>query len=121
MVFARKADDDLASLVKQLDKVIADNADKKLSAFINLLGDDRDALEADAKKFAADHGIKNIPIVVPVEFENGPADFGINPEAETTVTLYTGLSVKASHAFGASQLNAENVKAVMDDVPKILP
>ena len=120
MVFARKADDNLASLVKQLDQLIADNADKKLSAFVNLLGDDREALEADAKKFAADHGIENIPFVVPVEFENGPADFGINPDAETTVTIYTGLKVKASHALGAGKLDADAVKAVLADVPEIL-
>jgi hypothetical protein len=120
MIFARKADDHLASLVKQLDKAVADNQGKRLSAFVNLLGDDREALEADAAKFASENKIENIPIVVPVEFENGPANFGINPEAETTVMLYVGITVKANHALAADGLDKEAAKAILEDLPKIL-
>src|SRR4029079_9757927 len=38
MVFARKADKNLAQLVKELDKVVAKNEDQKLGAFVALLG-----------------------------------------------------------------------------------
>ena len=86
MIFARKSDAALASLVKQLDALVEKHADKKLSAFVNFVGDDRDALEAEAKQFAADHKIANLPIVVPIEFTNGPENFGIHPDAEVTVT-----------------------------------
>ena len=40
MVFARKADKSLATLVKELDKHVAKNSDQKLSSFVNLLGKD---------------------------------------------------------------------------------
>jgi hypothetical protein len=120
MIFARKADDHLASLVKQLDKAIAKNKSKKLAAFVNLLGDDRESLEADAKKFAGENKIENVPIVVPVEFENGPANYGVNPEAETTVLVYVGLVVKANHALPAGGLDEEATKAILGDLPKIL-
>jgi hypothetical protein len=53
MVFARKADKSLASLVKALDKHVAANADQKLSSFVNLIGAEPDALKATAKEFAA--------------------------------------------------------------------
>ena len=120
MIFARKSDAALASLVKQVDTLVAEHADEKLSAFVNLIGEDRDALEADAKEFAAKNKVANIPVVVPVEFENGPDNFGINPKAEVTVMLYKGLKVQANHAFGPGQLKKKNVSDVLADVPKLL-
>lgn len=120
MIFARKSDAALAGLVKQLDAAVADNADKKLQAFVNLMGEDREALESDAAAFAADNEISQVPIVVPVEHENGPANFGINPEAEVSVMLYVGLKVKANHAFAADELNEEAVEAILADLSKIL-
>ncbi len=120
MIFARKSDAALASLVKQLDTLVAEHADVKLSAFVNLIGEDRDALEADAKQVAAKHKIKSIPVVVPVEFENGPDNFGINPKADLTVMLYKGLKVQANHAYGPDQFKSKTAKEVLDDVPKLL-
>src|SRR3972149_3857777 len=43
MVFASKADNSLAALVKELDKHVAKNSDQKLSSFVNLLGKNPDA------------------------------------------------------------------------------
>lgn len=120
MIFARKSDAALASLVKQLDTLVAEHADEQLSAFVNLIGEDRDALEADAKEFAAKHKIKSIPVVVPVEFENGPDNFGINPKADLTVMLYKGLKVQANHAYGPDQFKSKTASEVLDDVPKLL-
>ncbi|HEV3003361.1 MAG TPA: hypothetical protein VGX78_02825 [Pirellulales bacterium] len=120
MIFARKSDAALASLVKQVDELLAKHSDKKLSSFVNLLGEDRDALESDAKKFASEHKIAGVPIVVPVETENGPANFGINEKAEVTVILYSGMKVKANHAFAPGKLDKKGVAAVVADVPKLL-
>lgn len=119
MVFARKSDANLASLVKKLDKLVADNKDKKLRAFVNLIGENRDTLEDSAKEFARENKVANIPIVVPVEFENGPENFGISPDAEVTIMLYKQLSVVKNHAFGEDELK-DGIEAVLDDVPKIL-
>ena len=83
----------MTSLVKQLDEVLPQHADKKLSTFVNLLGADREALESQAKALAESNHLKHVPVVVPVEFEDGPKDFGINPKAELTATLYVGRKV----------------------------
>jgi hypothetical protein len=120
MIFARKSDAALASLVKRVDKLVAEHADKKLSAFVNLLGEDRETLETDAKSFAEKHEIEKLPIVVPVEFINGPDNFGIHPEAEETVMLYVGRKVKANHVFAAGALDKTGVAAVIADVPELL-
>jgi hypothetical protein len=120
MIFARKSDAALASLVKQIDKAVAEHADKKLKSFVNLLGEDREALEASAKEFSADNEVEHVAITVPVEFENGPADFGIVPEAEVTVMLYRGLKVEANHAFGEGELDDKGIEAILADLPKIV-
>ena len=117
MVFARKSDDALASLVKQLDKLLETHKDAKLKAFVNLLGEDREALEAEAKKLAADNEVKQVAIVVPVEFESGPANFGIHPDAETTIMLYSGRNVKFNYALEKGKLE-KAAKDKFEDLEK---
>ena len=120
MVFARKPDAALTSLVKQLDEAQTKHADKKLSSFVNLLGEDRETLEGQAKQVAEKTNAQTVPIVVPVEFEDGPKDFGINPKAEVTVMLYSKLKVVANHAFAPGEFNEKAVEKVVADISKIV-
>jgi hypothetical protein len=77
-------------------------------------------LETQAKQLSEKTSPKNVPIVVPVEFEDGPKDFGINPKAEVTVMLYKGLKVVANHAFAPGQFNQQAAEKVLADVSKIV-
>ena len=120
MIFARKSDAALTSLVKQLDEVLPKHADKKLSTFVMLLGADREALEEQAKELAEKNNLQNVPITVPVEFEDGPKDFGVSPQAQVTATLYVGRKVIASHAYGPGKFDQKAVDAILADVPKIV-
>ena len=108
----------MASLVKQLDRLVGDNSDQQFKAFVNLLGDDREELEEAATSFATKSGMKNVPIVVPVEFENGPRNYGVNPKAGITVLIYKRAAVQVNHAY--DKLDEEAIKAILADVPKIL-
>jgi hypothetical protein len=120
MVFARKADKSLASLVKELDKQVSQNADQKLSSFVNLIGADPTELKAKAKEFAAKNQVENVALVVPHENENGPAEFNISPAAEFTVTIYRNGKVVASHAVGPGGLDAKEIKSIVEDTGLIL-
>ena|SRR5215469_1747562 len=120
MIFSKKSDAALASLVKQLDGLIEEHKDAKLKAFVNLLGDDRDKLEKQAAKLVDDQKIKNIPVVVPVEYEDGPANYGLNPDAGLTVLFYRRMEVKTSRAFGASEFTKDQVSKLLEDVSKIV-
>jgi hypothetical protein len=120
MIFSRGSAEPVAALARQLDKSVTENSDKKLAAFVNLLGDDREKLEADAKQLGAKARLANVPVVVPVEFENGPDNYGINPKAEVTVILAQGGTVKATHAFAQGEFNQKAAAAVVADLPKIL-
>ena len=74
--------------------------------------------EEQAKQLAAKTHAKNVPFVVPNEFENGPDNYGINAKADVTITLASDLGVKASHAFAKS--DDVNVDQVLSDLQKIL-
>ena len=111
MVFAKKNDDNLASLAKKLDAALAGNKD--LRAVIHLLGEDRDELMDTAKKFKTE----NIPVSVPVENETGPANWGINPEADLTVFTYRGKKIHSSHGY--KEVGAEDIAKIMKSVAEV--
>jgi hypothetical protein len=120
MVFARKADSNLAMLLKELDKKVAANSDKKLSSFVNLLGKDADALKAEGKELASKNKLENVAVVVPEENENGPEDYKISPDADVTVLIYRNNKVAANHAVSAGKLDQKEVARILDDTKKIL-
>lgn len=117
MVFTRSTDEKVVKLVKELDKAVAANTGKQLKAFVNVMGENKDGLNDEATKFAKTAAVKNVPVVVPNEFENGPADYGINPKVDVTIIMASGGKVQASHAFAADKVNAE---AVIADIAKLV-
>jgi hypothetical protein len=118
IVFTRAADGKVAELVAKLDQAVAQNADAKLRVFVNVLGEDKADATDHAKKLASETKAKNIPFVVPNEFENGPDNYGINAKAAITVTMASELGVKASHAAGSA--NELDIASVLSDLKKIL-
>jgi hypothetical protein len=50
----------------------------------------------------------------------GPENYKISKDAETTVLLWNGLTVKANHAFAKGQFKKESTVAVLKDLDKIL-
>jgi hypothetical protein len=117
-VFAKETGDALTSLVKQLDKVVADNADSKAAAFVNIIGEDQEKLEETAKQLGKP--LENVAVVVPIEFEVGPKDYGVNPEAGVTVLVYRGGKVAANHAIAPGKLDDKAIKAIVEDAQKTL-
>jgi len=120
MVFTRKIDDGLASLVKKLDAVVAENEEKKMFAFVNFVGEDAEALQKAAAEFGEKHEISNIALVVPKDHANGPKHYGIAAKTALVVALYSGKQVKALHALAEDQLSKKLIAAIVADTAKIL-
>jgi len=118
-VFARSLTDNLASLVKQIDEQVGENASKKMKGFIVLLTDDPDKAEGEVKAFAKKHGIKNVPLTI-FDGTAGPSNYNIAKDAEVTVNMWRGLKSKANHAFAKGQLNKDEIAKVVADTSKIL-
>jgi hypothetical protein len=118
-IFTRTLSDDLASLVKTIDKQVADNKDKDMKAFVVLLTDDPDAGETKLKAFAEKHGIKHVPLTI-YDGVAGPPSYKVAKEAELTVLLWRGQKVKVNHAFKKGEFKADHVKTIGKDTAKIL-
>lgn len=120
MVFARKADDNLAKLVGKLDQQVGQHADQKLGSFVNLIGKDAAALKKSAKEFADKNKVENVALVVPQDHENGPSSYRVSPDAEVTVIIYNKGKVAANHSFAPGKLDAKGIEAIVADTAKML-
>jgi len=120
LIFAHKTDSALADLVKQVDGVVAKNADKKMGSFVSLLGDKPNDLKAEATKFIAASGVEHVAVVVPEEQPNGPKDYNLDSSADVTVLIYRQGTVVANHALPAGGLTAAAIKSIVADTSKIL-
>ena len=118
MVFTRSSDEKVVKLVKQLDKAIDKFEDQQLRAFVNMLGDSKDAATDEVKKLAAASKAKNVPFVVPNEYENGPENYGLNAKAEVTIIVANKGKVLATLAVS----DADDLKpqAVMGKLKQLL-
>ncbi len=115
-IFAKNTSDQLASLAKQIDKVVAQNKDKKLSAVINLIGEPTDAYLEKAKKFAHENGLKHVVIAV-----TGDADkFNVSDDAEVTVMHYKRKKVKFNYAVDKDGFNKEAIDKIVRGIETIL-
>ena len=87
MVFARNTGGKLGELVKGLDAAVAKNEDAQLRSFVTLIGGDVKGLTQTGEKMSAELGLKNVPVVVAEDSENGPSNYKLDPKAEITVVV----------------------------------
>ena len=80
---------------------------------------DPDADEPKLEALAKKHNIKAVPLTM-FDGVAGPAKYKISKDAETTVLLWKGLSVKANHAFAKGKFNKDSTAAVLKELDKIL-
>jgi hypothetical protein len=118
MVFTRYSDDKLVGLVKQLDAAVSRSSDSQLRAFVNVMADTKPAAESTAKALTSQN-LANVPVVIPVDYQNGPGNYSLNPQAQVTVIIANAGKVEASHTF-ESGLSCEScIESIMTDVTKL--
>ena len=115
-VFARKTSEPLASLVKQIDKKIGENG--KLKSFVVLTPKKSESPAEDLKKLATTAGIKHVPLTIG-ESPDGPPDYEVARDADVTVLMWKGQTVRVNHAFKGA-LTDKDISAVLADIPKLL-
>lgn len=119
-VFAREVDEELVTLVKELNQIVAKNADKQMGSFVNLLGEDQQTLAKEAKKLAKVAEAENVAVVVPKDHKNGPDHLKLNKDAEVTVLIYKDGIIEKNLAFAKDAMCGECVKQVLKDSEVIL-
>jgi hypothetical protein len=120
MIYARKLDDNLASLVKEFETLVDKNEDKKFAVLVAAIGGDVEELKTSAAEFASNHNISKAIVVVPSEQPDGPKKYGISADAATCVFLYTGKKVKAAHILPKDALKADRIATIVADADTIL-
>ena len=118
MIFARESSDSLTSLVKKLDKLVADNKAKKMGSFVVFCSDD-DALEKKLKELIKKDSIANV--VLSIDNPAGPEKYNVAKDADITVVLYVEGTCKANWAFKKGEFKEKNIDTVVDGLSKILP
>jgi len=120
MIFTRKLDDTLASLVKKVNDTVEQNKAKRMAAFVVLLGDDAKSKADDLKALAETEKL-SIPLTIAVEQPNGPEAYKISPEADQTILLYNRLSsVKDNVALKPGELTPAKINEILKKTSEIL-
>lgn len=118
-IFARDVDDNLASLVKQVDVKVGENTDKQMKAFVVLLTENPDKDAAKLEKLAKDQGIKNVPLTV-FDGQAGPPEYKIAKDAQVDVMMWVGSKVKVNEAYAKDGLKKEQVEGLVKKTSEIL-
>lgn len=115
-IFARQINGPLISLIKQVNKKLADNDDVK--GFVVILTEDSDATKKELKKVAKDHGIEHLPLTL-IEGAAGPKNYKIAKDAEVTVMMWRRQKVVANHTYGKGELNEKAIEKIASEIPSV--
>lgn len=118
MVFARDAaSPTTAKLIKALDKATVTNSKAEMGSFVVFLNDEK-GLEENLKNMAKKEELKKL--VLSIDNPSGPKGYKVAENADVTVVLYVGRTVKANYAFKKGELKDGDIEKVVADVSKIV-
>lgn len=118
-IFTHNVDENIESLVAQIDKQVGDHEKEKMAAFVVVLSDKPKSEAGKLKDVAKKSDLKHTPLTT---FENaeGPAKYKLSKDAETTVMMWVDGTVKVNHAFAKGQLDKKAVESLLGETSKIL-
>jgi hypothetical protein len=117
-VFARRITEPLTRLLEQLDARIASGKDD-LKALLVYLTDDPKKTATKLEALAARSALEHVPLTL-VNNPYGPQDYKIADDAEVTILMWKGPTVRVNRSFGRGAMSDVDVKAVLHDLPKVL-
>jgi hypothetical protein len=118
VIFTREITPGLTSLVKKLDKAVAENSSARMGAFVVLLTDD-DKAEDKLKELAEKAKLEKV--ILTVDNPAGPKAYKIAENADTTVLLYTKRTIKKNFAYEKGKLTEAEADEIATSVKDILP
>ena len=118
-IFIRNMNERVASLVKEIDNIVAENEDRGMAAFVVVLTDEPARHEESLRTTAQRYRIRHSPLTV---FNNtsGPGKYKLSEAADVTVMMWVDDEVKVNHAFRSADLSGESIARVVADTAKIL-
>lgn len=116
-VFVRSVEPRLASLLKNIDRVVDRNRVVGLRSFGVMLSDDPFSDVGAVQTFSFDNKIA-MPLTVASDSVATPSCQNIHADAAVTVVLYRQRRVEKRHAFRAGEMTADEVRTVIEDVKR---
>ena len=119
IVFARSLSEPLGKLAAGLDKALAANKAKDLRGWTTILNEDHSKIDAAVVAWAKKHAVRTLPVGVFEDVE-GPPSYRLHNDADITVLLFVKQKVVVNHAFRAGELTDAKIKAILEELPKIM-
>jgi hypothetical protein len=117
-VFARRTSAPLTSLFQQLDDRIAHGNDG-LKALVVFLADDPKETATKLEALAAECSLEHVPLTL-ANNRHGPQDYKIAEDAEVTILMWRGPTVRVNRAYARGGMTQADVKDVFSDLPKVM-
>lgn len=117
-VFTRDVNDNVAKLVSEVDKIVEQNKDKKMAAFVVVLAEDADKIAPKLEEMAKKNNIKNVPLTI-FDGESGPPEYKIGKGSSTTVMTWNKGAVTSNVALGKGELNDAKIKSIIAEAGKV--
>lgn len=118
-IFTREVNEELATLVKEIDQVVGNKQAEKMAAFVVVLTDDPASKTDQLKALASKHGIKNTPLTT-YEDAMGPPSYKISKDADFTVMMWVDSELKVNETFQKGQLSKQKVTQMVQKTDGIL-
>jgi len=117
VVFAREVSDSLTSLVKKIDEATQKNNDCRMGSFVVFCSDE-EGLKEKLEGLADKEKLKKT--ILTIDNPAGPEGYNIAKDADVTVLLYVGQTVKVNRAYKKGDLTQGEVDKILSELPKIL-
>jgi hypothetical protein len=118
-IFTREVNEELATLVKQIDQVVGKNQAEKMASFVVVLSDDPASQKDQLKELASKQGIRNTPLTT-YDDKMGPPSYKIPKDADFTVMMWVDGQLKVNETFKKGQLSPQKVTQVVQKTGSIL-
>lgn len=116
MIFAREVSDNLTSLVKKIDEATEKNRDCRMGSFVVFCSDE-EGLKKKLEDLAKKESLKRT--VLTIDNPAGPEGYEVAKDADVTVVLYVGQTVKVNRAYKKGELTEREVNRILSELPKI--
>ena len=117
-MFARKVDDSLAGLAKQIDDMVGANADKHACGTVVLLAS-KDEVAPKLEAAAKEKKIVHVPLTVSDDGVSGPPVYALGKDVPFTVVVY-GKNKKVTETFTFDKLDAKSQDQALAAFAKVL-
>jgi hypothetical protein len=117
-IFARRITKPLETLLKKLDDRIASKEDG-LKALVVVLTAKPDTTAKSLETLAQRRSLDHVPLTL-VSNPHGPQDYKIAEQAEVTILMWRGPTVRVNRAFAEGKLSEACVKEILNDLPELL-